>query len=86
LPADKVPYWDFNAPGIPNALRDVSAAAIYASALLELGQYVAETEKENYITVAATILNSLSSDTYRAKLGENGGFILKHSVGCLIPQ
>eukprot|EP01035_Chromulina_nebulosa_P061103 gene61103-83568_t len=22
LPADKVPYWDFNAPNIPNALRD----------------------------------------------------------------
>src|SRR5678809_1264924 len=33
LPADKVPYWDFNAPGIPGALRDASAAAIMASAL-----------------------------------------------------
>jgi unsaturated chondroitin disaccharide hydrolase len=26
LPADKIPYWDFNAPGIPNALRDASAS------------------------------------------------------------
>ncbi len=39
LPADKVPYWDYNAPDIPNARRDVSAGSIMASALLELGQY-----------------------------------------------
>ncbi|MGH8080939.1 MAG: glycoside hydrolase family 88 protein, partial [Lysobacter sp.] len=39
LPADKIPYWDFNAPGIPDALRDASAGAVIASALLELGQY-----------------------------------------------
>jgi unsaturated chondroitin disaccharide hydrolase len=83
LPNDKVPYWDFNAPGIPNALRDVSAAAIYASALLELGQYAKGAEKQSYIDVAKTILYSLSTDTYRAKLGENGGFLLKHSVGSI---
>lgn len=35
LPKDKIPYWDFNAIGIPNAPRDASAAAIVASALLE---------------------------------------------------
>jgi len=83
LPADKVPYWDFSAPGIPNALRDVSAAAIYASALLELGQYTAGTERRTYVHTAKTILYSLSSDTYRAKPGENGGFLLKHSVGSI---
>lgn len=83
LPADKVPYWDFNASGIPNALRDVSAAAIYASALLELGQYTTGAEKQNYINVAKTILHSLSTDTYRARVGENGGFLLKHSVGSI---
>jgi hypothetical protein len=42
LPSDKVPYWDFNAPGIPNALRDASAASIIASALIELVGYVDE--------------------------------------------
>jgi len=83
LPADKVPYWDFNAPGIPHALRDVSAAAIYASALLELGQYTGGKEKQQYISTAKTILQSLSTDAYRAKAGENGGFILKHSVGSI---
>jgi unsaturated chondroitin disaccharide hydrolase len=39
LPADKVAYWDFNAPGIPNALRDASAASLMASAFIELAGY-----------------------------------------------
>ena len=32
LPEDKVPYWDFDDPGIPDAPRDASAAAVVASA------------------------------------------------------
>lgn len=36
LPEDKVPYWDFSAPGIPDVPRDASAAAVVASALSEL--------------------------------------------------
>jgi hypothetical protein len=40
LPADGIPYWDYNAPGIPNVLRDASAASIMASAFLELSMYV----------------------------------------------
>ncbi len=83
LPADKVPYWDFDAPEIPNALRDASAAAVNASALLELGQYTSGKEKENYVAVARTILKSLSSPQYKATLGSNGGFLLKHSVGSI---
>jgi len=83
LPKDKVPYWDFNAPGIPNALRDVSSASLLASALLELGQYTTGNEKKNYIDVAETILKSLSSSTYRAKEGTNGGYLLLHSVGTI---
>jgi hypothetical protein len=81
LPADKIPYWDFDAPGIPNTNRDASAGAILASGLLELGQYVDKKERKQYIDVAQTILLSLSSDVYRAKTGTNGGFILLHSVG-----
>lgn len=81
LPADKIPYWDFEAPLIPFAKRDASAAAIIASALLELGQYANATEKKEYISAAETILQSLSGDEYRAKAGQNGGFILKHSTG-----
>ena len=83
LPADKVPYWDFDAPEIPNTLRDVSAASIFASSLLELGQYTSGVEKEKYVSAAKTMLISLSSDKYRAKLGTNGGYLLKHSVGSI---
>jgi hypothetical protein len=83
LPADKVPYWDFDATTIPNAPRDASSGAIMASALLELGQYTTGKEKTEYIKTAETILMALSSEAYRAKLGQNGGFILMHSVGSL---
>ena len=83
LPVDNVPYWDFNAPVDKNTYRDVSAASIMASALLELGQYVDENDGKAYVTVAEKIIKSLSSKAYRAETGENGGFILKHSVGSL---
>ncbi|MEI8086174.1 MAG: glycoside hydrolase family 88 protein [Paludibacter sp.] len=79
LPVDKVPYWDFNAPNIPNAPRDASAAAVYASALIELSTFVKE--KNNYLETAETILKNLSSEEYLSKKGENGLFILKHSTG-----
>ena len=85
LPADKIPYWDFNAPDIPNALRDASAAAIMASALLELSGYVDKEAGKKYFSNAETILTTLSSDKYKAPEGTNGGFILQHSVGHL-PQ
>lgn len=80
-PVDKIPYWDFNAPNIPNAKRDASAAAIMASALLELMSYV-EDEKQLYYSTAETILANLSKD-YKAAMGTNGGFILQHSIGHL---
>ncbi|HEY5593189.1 MAG TPA: glycoside hydrolase family 88 protein [Paludibacter sp.] len=79
LPKDKIPYWDFDAPNIPSEPRDASAAAIIASALLELSTYV----KDNpiYFKTAETILKNLSSDEYLAAKGESGLFILKHSTG-----
>jgi unsaturated chondroitin disaccharide hydrolase len=81
LPADKIPYWDFNAPNIPNALRDVSAATIMASALLELSGYVNKELSVKYFKAAETILKNLSTEQYKATAGTNGGFLLKHSVG-----
>lgn len=79
LPADKIPYWDFDAPNIPNEPLDASAAAVYASALIELSSYV----KNNplYFKTAETILKTLSSEKYLAAQGENGYFVLKHSTG-----
>jgi len=83
LPADKIPYWDFNTPDIPNATRDASAAAIIASALVELSGYVDAKLAKTYLDVAETQLRTLSSPEYFAEKGTNGHFILKHSVGSL---
>jgi hypothetical protein len=83
LPVDKVPYWDYNAPNIPDALRDSSAAAIMASALLELKNYVNQDLAIKYNTAAETILKTLTTDKYIAEVGTNGGFLLKHGVGSL---
>ena len=81
LPKDKVPYWDYNAPNIPNVPRDASAAAIYASALIELSSYVKN--GNYYLDADEQILINLSSPEYLAEKGENGLFILKHSTGNL---
>ena len=78
LPADKIPYWDFDAPGIPNEPRDASAAAIIASALYELKDYSAQ--KKSYVKFADQVLNSLTKK-YRSAIGTNKGFILDHSTG-----
>jgi hypothetical protein len=83
LPEDMIPYWDFNAPEIPDAKRDASAAAIISSALLELQKYVDEELSQKYLQAAEKIIRSLSTPAYRAKTGENNNFILMHSVGSL---
>lgn len=85
MPLDKIPYWDFDDPDIPDTFRDASAAAIMASALLELSHYVNKMTGERYIDVARTQIRTLASDKYLARPGENCNFILKHSVGFL-PQ
>lgn len=78
LPKDLVPYWDYNVPDKINQSRDVSAAAITASALLELGTYSNKNGKA-YNSAAIKILDNLKS--YRAKVGEAHGFLLLHSTG-----
>lgn len=83
LPADKIPFWDYNAPGIPDTYRDASAASIMASALLELGQYVSKKERKKYVGAAKQMILSLSSEAYLSKKGENGGFLIKQNVGSL---
>ena len=83
LPADKVPYWDYNAPGIPNEKRDASAAAIMASALVELSWYSSPETARPYVAAAVRQLQTLSSAEYRAEPGTNANFLLKHSVGSI---
>ena len=83
MPADKIPYWDYESAEIPYAPRDSSAAAIMASALLELSTFVEAPKSKLYRDTAIQQLLSLSSPTYRAGAGENGNFILMHGVGHL---
>jgi hypothetical protein len=81
LPADQVPYWDFQAPEIPNEPRDVSAAAICSSALFELSSYVkTDAQKTQYLDRAKNILRSLCSAPYLAE-GTSSHALLNHAVG-----
>jgi len=94
LPADKIPYWDFNAkqkgykPAVNSkadaysgpTLRDASAGAVVASALFELSTYLGASGTW-YKQQGTAMLHSLASPAYQAAPGTNGNFILKHSVG-----
>lgn len=81
LPEDGIPYWDFNCPNIPDTYRDASAGAVMASAYIALDG-LADNGK-SYLQIAERQLRTLASEEYLSKVGENGGFILKHSVGSL---
>jgi len=78
---DKIPFWDFSSPDIPNTVRDASAGAIIASAFLELQKF--SDKGALYVQHAEEILKSLSSKQYLAEKGTNKLFILKHSTGSL---
>jgi hypothetical protein len=80
MPDDLVPYWDFNAPGLPNEPRDASAAAITASALYELSLLVADSLKTGYRKAADRMIESLST-SYMSAPDSDYGFILGHSTG-----
>lgn len=79
-PEDGVPYWDYDAPDIPNTYRDASAGAILASALYEISMY---SDEKDYKAWADRIMHTLGGSEFRALPGENGDFILMHSVGSL---
>ncbi len=81
LPADKIPYWDYNSPEIPNTARDASAGCLMASALIELSDFVDDEKSTQYMNVAIAQVKALASPAYTAKLGENGCFIIMHNTG-----
>jgi unsaturated chondroitin disaccharide hydrolase len=91
LTQDLIPYWDFDKDKIDQFskmyakkdLREVSAAALYASALLELAQYTVGKESTLYLTKAETMLTNLSKAPYKAEYGKNGGYLLQHRLGAL---
>lgn len=79
LPADGIPFWDLDDPQ-PQPLRDASAAAILASAFIELSEH---TGRAAYFLMAEKQLVTLLTPEYLAPAGTNGGFLLKHGVGNL---
>jgi hypothetical protein len=79
LPEDLIPYWDFDAPNIPDEPRDVSAATVAASGLFELSTYDAE-NADRYLDWANHILASLEEEKYQSHVAP---FFLQHSVGSI---
>jgi len=79
LPKDKIPVWDYAFSEDSGEPRDASAAAIAASALLELSQYVV-LRKDEFSGLANDILSALEQN-YLSKPGTNHGFLLDYSVG-----
>lgn len=77
LPEDGVPFWDFDCPG---SYKDASAAAIMASAFIRLYEL---SGMRQYLELAEKQLRTLAGKEYLSEPGENGGFLLKHSVGNL---
>lgn len=81
VPADFVPYWDFDAPGIPNAPRDSSAAAITLSGLVQMSLLATNlSDSASDWLGARHILSSLGSTNYLAQ-GTSSSGILLHGTG-----
>jgi hypothetical protein len=81
VPSDYVPYWDFDAPDIPDAPRDSSAAAITLSALVQLSQLVTNMQDSaTFWNGAHNILESLGSTNYLAQRTTSSGILL-HGTG-----
>ncbi|TNJ46241.1 glucuronyl hydrolase [Tamlana fucoidanivorans] len=79
MPDDSVPYWDYRAPR-EQTMRDASAAAILASALLELSE-LSNKAGHKYFTAAEKILYNLMQPKYLADPETNNNFLLKHATG-----
>jgi rhamnogalacturonyl hydrolase YesR len=78
MPEDLIPYWDYECPKIPT-MRDASAGAIMASALMELSTY--SKDKKKYFTAGEKMLKNLASENYLAKAGTNGNYAIMHATG-----
>lgn len=79
LPSDMIPHWDLSLTPSVEVPKDASAAAIVASALIQLDKH----SSNGYLKKAKQIVSNLRSDKYLAKLGENHHFLIKHSTGSI---
>ena len=85
LPADRVPYWDFQAdltqPAPWGAQRESSAGAIAASGLLHLAAHASTADRASrYREMALATLDALSGPDYLANHTPGWEGILRHGV------
>lgn len=81
LPADAIPFWDFNDPRIPTIWRDSSSAAIAASGLIQLSTITTDPIKAaQYLEAGKRILTSLSSSAYLAETNPASRGLLLHAA------
>lgn len=80
MPENNIPFWDLKDPELPNAPRDVSAAAIIASGLIELSDFVPEM-RNSYLSYAREILTNLTNDYRYEPSSDKSFFFLDKSVG-----
>lgn len=59
VPADRVAYWDFDDPAIPNTERDTAATAIATAALLKLATVAPEAKRAPYRAFAEATAEAL---------------------------
>ena len=80
LPQDRIPFWDFDDPKIPNAPKDASAAAVAACGLMELSGLVQDEKlKSKYFNAGKTLVKTLSSKAYLSNAKNDA--LLLHSTG-----
>ncbi len=80
LPEDMIPAWDFDVQSNPKEEKDASAAAVVASALMDLSTFVEnKADQERYFNAGVKMLESLGSENYSA-VGKADSFLL-HSTG-----
>lgn len=84
LPADHVPYWDFDVPVTATTFKDSSAAAIAASGLFELGRLTSGATSDKYWNAAQDILGTLASTPYLS-VGTNSRGILNRGAAFVPP-
>ena len=70
MPADRVAFWDFDDPAIPNTYRDTSATAIAAASLLKLSALSRDEGKRQVWRAAAEATVGALIERH---LGEEGG-------------
>jgi unsaturated chondroitin disaccharide hydrolase len=78
LPAgDMVPYWDFNAPDIPNTYKDSSAAAVAAAGFTQLATLAPDpADAAKYLKAAGDTLSQLASPAYLSDGTTSRGILL----------